>query len=151
MINGGKFYPKGKDRGRELPDVPLDKPTGNIFENFITCMRSRKQEDLIADIETAHYSAVLCHLANVSYRFGKPTPFGKGYEQAGDCPQVKESIKAIEGNLKTVLGIDLSKQTYNLGPKLEFDAATEKFVGNEAANQLITRKYRAPFVVPEQV
>jgi hypothetical protein len=36
---------------------------------------------------------------------------------------------------------------------LTFDAATEKFTGENsaAANKLITREYRKPFVVPEQV
>ncbi|MGA2032113.1 MAG: Gfo/Idh/MocA family oxidoreductase [Thermoguttaceae bacterium] len=151
LIRDGRFYPNGKGKGEKLPAVKLEKPTGNIFANFIDCVRSRKQENLMADIETAHYSAALCHLANASYRLGKATPFGQGYEAAGDCPQVRESIKAIESNLETVLGIDLAKQTYQLGPKLEFDAGTEKFIASEAANQLITRKYREPFVVPEEV
>ena len=30
-------------------------------------------------------------------------------------------------------------------------AGTEKVIGNEAANELWTRVYRAPYVVPEQV
>ena len=50
-----------------------------------------------------------------------------------------------------VLGTDLSKQTYTLGPKLDFDAQTEKFIGNADADKLLTRPYRAPYVVPEQV
>ena len=28
---------------------------------------------------------------------------------------------------------------------------TERFTNNEAANQLVTREYRAPYVVPEKV
>ena len=40
-----------------------------------------------------------------------------------------------------------------LGKTLQFDAAAEKFTGEgaEAANPLLSRKYRAPFVVPDQV
>jgi hypothetical protein len=34
---------------------------------------------------------------------------------------------------------------------LEFDPATEKFVGDAEADKLRTRAYRAPFVVPEKV
>jgi predicted dehydrogenase len=37
--------------------------------NFIDCIRSRQQPN--ADIEQAHYSACLPHLANVSYRTGQ--------------------------------------------------------------------------------
>jgi hypothetical protein len=31
------------------------------------------------------------------------------------------------------------------------DPTTERFTNNEAANQLLTRDYRHPFVVPENV
>jgi hypothetical protein len=65
--------------------------------------------------------------------------------------QVQESIDWIRTTLKDFLDIDLSKITYQLGPKLEFDAKSEKFVGNEAANKLLTRDYRKPFVVTEEV
>jgi len=34
---------------------------------------------------------------------------------------------------------------------LEFDAATETFTDNHKANQMLTRNYREPFVVPEHV
>jgi hypothetical protein len=42
---------------------------------------------------------------------------------------------------------------YRLGRTLTFDPKTELFVGDGAkeANQFVTREYRAPFVVPEQV
>ncbi len=65
--------------------------------------------------------------------------------------QVKESLDWIRSTLKDFLDIDLNKITYQLGPKLEFDAQTEKFVGNDAANKLLTRDYRKPFVVTKEV
>ena len=37
-------------------------------ENFVNCIRSREQPN--ADIEEGHVSALLCHLANISYRVG---------------------------------------------------------------------------------
>ena len=41
----------------------------------------------------------------------------------------------------------------NLGPMLNFDSDKEMFIGEfaSAANELITRKYREPFVVPDKV
>ena len=39
----------------------------NHFENFIQAVRSRKREDLHAEIEEGFLSASLCHLANASY------------------------------------------------------------------------------------
>jgi len=38
------------------------------FEDFISCIRTRKKPK--ADIEEAHLSMLLCHLANISYRVG---------------------------------------------------------------------------------
>jgi predicted dehydrogenase len=45
----------------------------------------------------------------------------------------------------------LGNISYRLGRQLEFDPKTEKFKGDEQANAMLTRKYRAPFVVPEKV
>ena len=38
-----------------------------------------------------------------------------------------------------------------VGAVLDIDAATESVRNNEAANRLLTRPYRAPFVVPAKV
>jgi len=40
---------------------------------------------------------------------------------------------------------------YRLGRRLTFDAANESFVGDSEANNLLTRRYRAPFVVPDRL
>lgn len=73
--------------------------------NFIECVRTRKRPN--AEVEQAHQSAILVHLANVSYRVG--------------CR------------------------------KLTFDAATEQFAGNDAANKLLKPAYRKHYRVPENV
>ena len=38
-----------------------------------------------------------------------------------------------------------------LGIPLKFDPKKEKFIGNAEADRLLTRPYRAPFIVPEKV
>jgi hypothetical protein len=45
----------------------------------------------------------------------------------------------------------LGNISYRLGRQLQFDPATERFVGDEEANKMLTRNYRAPYVVPEKV
>src|SRR5262249_5992113 len=42
------------------------------FANFVKAVRSRRHEDLNADIEQGHLSSALCHLGNISYRLGTP-------------------------------------------------------------------------------
>ena len=65
--------------------------------------------------------------------------------------EVAKSWDTIQRTVKGTLGLDLSKSTYQLGPMLRFNPKTEKFVDNRKANELLTRPYRKPFVVPEQV
>ena len=38
-----------------------------------------------------------------------------------------------------------------LGAVLKMNPKTERFTNNNLANQLLTREYRKPFVVPEKV
>lgn len=45
----------------------------------------------------------------------------------------------------------LGNIAYRTGRVLTFDPATEKFVGDTEANAMLTRQYRAPFVVPDKV
>jgi len=45
----------------------------------------------------------------------------------------------------------LGNIAYRLGRQLEFDPVAEKFVGDSQADAMLTRNYRAPFVVPERV
>jgi len=45
----------------------------------------------------------------------------------------------------------LANIALRLDRKLEFDPEREQFVGDEEANRMLTRNYRAPYVVPEKV
>ena len=76
------------------------------FQNFIDCVRSRRRDQLNADILEGHLSASMCHLSNIAYRTGRT---------------------------------------------LTFDAATEKFVGDDEADACLSREYRYPYVVPDKV
>jgi predicted dehydrogenase len=150
-IVGGKFYPKGSDKAESLVSVEYPAKPGGIFENFIHCIRTRNHEELHADILEAHYSAALCHLGNIAYRLGEQVPGTTKPEGFPDVPEVQASLAYIRENVKEAIGLDLDKHTYQLGAKLEFDAEKEQFIGNDEANKLLTRDYREPFVVTDQV
>jgi len=149
VVREGKFYAKGKSEGEPLAKVEVPRIEGGVFGNFIACMRSRKQQDLCADILEGHLSSACCHLGNISYRLGKERPFEKPAD-LGSNTVVGDSIMTMLENTKAI-GVDPAKATLWVGPKLAFNAATEKFVDHPAADQLLTREYRAPFVVPAQV
>ena len=65
--------------------------------------RSRNPNDLTADVEVGVTSAVLVHLANISFRRRK---------------------------------------------ELAFDPKTLTFPGMPEANRMLTRQYRAPYIIP---
>ena len=47
--------------------------------------------------------------------------------------------------------VDLRQTPLMLGEVLKMNPHTERFTNNSQANQLLTREYRQPFVVPEKV
>ena len=148
VIRGGRFYPNGSDKAESLVDVPVTMPPGDVFANFIHAMRTRNPKDLHADILDAHYSSACCHLGNISYRLGKEVPGTTAPVGLPDNPQVAESLQALKTQLKDALDLDWTKTTYQMGVQLDFDPEKEEFIGNDRANQLLTRDYREPFVVP---
>jgi predicted dehydrogenase len=66
--NYNKYY---SFMGRDQKPGPARIERDRHFENFIAGVRSRKREDLTAEIEEGAMSCVLMHLANVSYRLGR--------------------------------------------------------------------------------
>ena len=106
---GRKNEPGPSISSKELASDPMNRAgTGGQphFTNFIDCMRSRRWQDLNADILEGHLSTVICHLGNISYRTGK---------------------------------------------KLTFNPYSERFVNDDDANTYLKRKYRHPYVVPDEV
>jgi len=55
-----------------------------------------------------------------------------------------------DGHISTVLP-HLANISYRLGRELTFDGKKEKFVGDDEADSMLTRKYRKPYVVPDNV
>lgn len=60
-------------RKNEKPEVHDSKwnDSPRHYQNFVDCIKSRNHDELIADIEEGHYSAMLCHLGNISYKTGR--------------------------------------------------------------------------------
>ena len=123
---------------------------GNHFENFIQAVRSRKAADLHADILDGHISAALCHTGNISHRLGKPMSPEKIRAATKASSDLAESLARMEEHLGANK-VDLQKTPLMLGEVLKLNRKTEHFTNSRAANHLLTRKYRRPFVVPEKV
>lgn len=77
------FPSRDYEPGIALGDLAKDDhgEGGSHFSNFIDCLRSRRWQDLNADIQEGHLSTALCHLANVSYRTGRKLDFNPHSER----------------------------------------------------------------------
>ena len=123
---------------------------GDHFGNFISAVRSRKPEQLNADILEGHLSSALCHLGNISYRLGTQMSVNEVKDRLQSVASPEHLLETYERftNHLTDNSLDLATTRLVMGPTLAVDAANEKFVDNSAADALLTRDYRAPFVVP---
>jgi predicted dehydrogenase len=140
--SGAAFNPKGEKIAEFGGEGGGD---GIHFDNFIDAVRSRKHTDLAADILEGHLSSALCHLGNISHRLGKNVA-------AGEVKNHLQGELATEtfGRFMQHLAdnkLDPSTQI-SLGPSLALNPESETFVDNSAADAMLTREYRAPFVVP---
>lgn len=122
----------------------------NHFENFMGAVRSGRREDLKADVTEGHQSTGLCHVGNISTRLGRPESIAEIRNRLAELKLHDDVLKTLERmteHLKSN-GLDLEKNKLNLGPFLSLSQTKEEFVGNAEANKLLSREYRAPFVVP---
>ena len=126
------------------------KGRSSHFYNFIDAVRSRKQSDLHAPVEEIHLSSALCHLANISYRTGEQKAFPTVWNSIGKQIDLAEAFGRFEQHLEDNK-VALKESMLQLGPQLEFNPKSERFTSDAKANALLTREYRTPFVIPEQV
>ena len=128
------------------------KGGGDHFDNFVRAVRSRRAGDLNSDAFQGHLSAALAHLANISYYLGE-----NNRVSAGEAKAVLEKVKSRDNNVLTLnrtlrhltdSGVDLDKYPISMGPMLQFDPKKEAFTNNAAANAMLRREYRKPFVCP---
>lgn len=154
MITDGKFFPKSGDAPIALKDDPnleVKVAPGGAFGSFINAVRSRKIEDCNCDAEVGHYSAALCHLSNISYRLSsKEASAAEPYEEIGEHKEIYKTYEAIQENLKAA-EVDLANVRFRHGRVINVDVEAEAIKDDAEANALLTRVYREPFIVPDEV
>ena len=141
---------KAKSEDKAGTEVPAAIDPENHYANFLDCVRSRKTADLHGKILDGHISSALCHTGNIAYRLGKKAAPGAIKDKLKDSKDATDSFDRLAAHL-AANNVDISTDQLAFGEYLKFDPQTEKFIGNPEADKLLTREYRAPFIVPEKV
>ena len=147
-----RFTGRSKKQAADDVTTPtgLSAESGGHHGNWIAAVRSRDPKHLNAEVLQGHLSAGLTHTGNISYRLGANKQPGEIKEALQSNKQLTEAFDRMAGHLDAN-GVDIAKDNLQLGLPLKFDPQQERFIGNDSANALLTRQYRAPFVVPEKV
>jgi predicted dehydrogenase len=147
VVTSNYFAATAHDKAGKV--VKEFKGTDRHMQNFIDVVRSRKTADQYGPVLEGHVSSALCHLGNISHMLGKTAaPNALGERIKGNGP-LAEACGRMSEHL-ALNGVDLTKTPLTLGLPLTIAKNTETFAGEFAkeATPLLTRKYRAPYVVP---
>jgi predicted dehydrogenase len=118
-------------------------------DNWLKAVAAHDPKLLNAEVQEGHLSSALCHSGNVSYRLGAKTPTSEIAERLAANELLANSFERMLGHLRAN-GVDVDGDAVlTMGEWLDLDPTTEKFVDNDKANELRTRAYRKPFVVPD--
>jgi predicted dehydrogenase len=121
------------------------------FRNFLDAVKANDPSAVNAGALEGHLSSALCHLGNISTRCGAPRAFSEGKPFGADDVG-NEAFDRMAAHLKENK-VDLAAEKVTMGPTLTFDPAAERFTGEgaEAANKLLSREPRPPYVIPDPV
>ena len=124
------------------------KGSDRHMQNFIDVVRSRKTAQQFGPVLEGHVSSALCHLGNISHVLGKTaSPDVLREKLKGNAPLAEACGRMMEHLAKN--HVDLTKTPLTWGVPLTIAPKSESFTGEFAkqASPLLTRQYRAPYVV----
>lgn len=151
-IIGDRYHPAGGGEPQKL-NVPGGKVTpGGAFGSFVAACRAGDPLMANGNMEEAHYSCVLGHLMNTSYRLGEKVPFNAKAGRFGDNKSAYEHFMKLHEIMRDGCKVpEDGKELYTVGPWLTFDPKTERFVGEKAedANRLLRDPNRSGFQIPD--
>jgi predicted dehydrogenase len=143
---GGQWVsPDGKERLRRF----AGDGGSNHQKNFIEAVRSRRAEDLAAPLWASCRSAMLSHMANISYRAGTPAAVA---DIRAALPEQKELHEVLDTQIEH-LGrweIDPEKTRFALGAEVTADPATATLTGPLAGKPVAAPVHRKGYEIPEK-
>ena len=152
-VSGGAGVGPTTAYDKQGNQIKTFEPTNpDLRINFLDAVRSRKAEDLGSPILQGHLSAALVHMSNISHRLGQEASCDEIRGTIQDGKELADAFARFEQHL-AANEIDLAQTPVTMGPMLTMNPDEERFEGllGAYANMYVSRDYRAPFVVPDQV
>jgi hypothetical protein len=115
-------------------------------ENFIEAVRSRRRETIAAGVVTAERAAAIAHMANISHRTGVPADAKAVDEAVGNNETVR---RILHEQAKQLADWGIDRPVYTLGKVLELDSGSGAITTAGIAPELVRRRDRPEFAVPE--
>jgi len=117
--------------------------------NFINSCRAGKLTKEVLHVSHGYHAAALSQMANISYRLGKQVSTEEVKERLSNSKAAQETFDHFVQNLVDNK-IDMKADKVAVGPWLEFDPVSEKFIGEfaEEANKLAQDEYATGFELP---
>ncbi len=143
--------PQGESIPLDTMDLePADIYPGGNTGSFVRACRAGDPSMVNAGMFEAHYSCVLGHIMNNSYRLGHEKPFSEDVLEHNN-PKVQEEFKWFHSVMRDGVGLNPNTAKYRVGPWLNFDSDSERFTGEFAlsANTLLRNPRRPEFDIPE--
>lgn len=136
--------------GKQIKRFRGTSGMGAHQQNFIDAVRSRDAASLAAPVSLGNDSTGWCNVANLAFEVGGEFSETACREAAPDCQPWQDLLD----EMRTVIRAQgVRPDALQASGMLTIDSATQEFRGDgaDAANALLKREYRAPFVVPEIV
>ena len=114
------------------------------FENFIRAVRTRQEHHLHADVLEGVRSSDLCHLGLISQRLARP---GRLPEAVAARPAFGEAVQRMSLHLEAN-GIESAADALEIGPTLDINQTSDRFIDAPKADSLRLRRDRHPFTYP---
>lgn len=149
-LTDGVYQSNNGSQPRNVPVTDVKMAPGGPFVSFINACRANDPSMANGNMVDAHYSCTLGHLMNISYRLGKKVPFNEKAGRFGDNASAYEEFMKIHAIARDGMGVPENKAEYIVGPWLNFDSKTERFIGDNSAeaNLLLSDPHNANFNIP---
>jgi predicted dehydrogenase len=146
LRGGGWIFDRAGKRVRQF----LGDGGGKHLVNFLDAVRSRRPADLNAPIEQGHYSSMLCHVGNLSWRLGREASATECRDAVRQHPEAATTFDQLQQHL-AANDLDSAKTRFTLGAALDLDPANGEITGAgesstlTRARQLARGHHRAPY------